>query len=94
MFKPVEVKALPDYKLHLRFADGTEGEVDLSDLAGRGVFRLWDDVRAFEGVYISSHGTIAWSDDVELCPDALYLRLTGMQAADVFSNLRDVNVDA
>ena len=41
MFKPIDVKALPGYKIWVRFADGTEGEADLSHLAGRGVFALW-----------------------------------------------------
>ena len=34
MFKLLEVTALPNYKLRLRYADGTEGEVDLSEFAG------------------------------------------------------------
>ena len=32
MFKPVDVRALPHYRLWLRYSDGMEGEVDLSDL--------------------------------------------------------------
>lgn len=31
---PVEVKALANYRIRLRYDDGTAGEVDLSDLAG------------------------------------------------------------
>ncbi len=48
MFKPVQVKALPDYKLWLKYSDGVAGEVDLSHLAGKGVFALWDDYAAFD----------------------------------------------
>jgi Protein of unknown function (DUF2442) len=36
MFKPIEVRPLSDYRVWIRFADGVEGEVDLSYLAGRG----------------------------------------------------------
>ena len=43
MLKPVEVRALDGYRLWLRYADGTEGEVDLSHLAGKGVFKVWSD---------------------------------------------------
>ena len=43
MFKPVGVRALSNYKLWLRYSDGAEGEVDLSEFAGRGVFKLWDE---------------------------------------------------
>ena len=94
MFKPLEVKALPDYKLWLRYSDGAEGEVDLSDFAGRGVFRLWNDYSAFEGVYIGEQGQIAWSNEIDMCPDALYLRLTGKKPEEVFANLSEMGVDA
>lgn len=43
MPKPVEVKALANYRIWLRYDDGTEGEVDLSDLAGRGAFKAWEE---------------------------------------------------
>jgi hypothetical protein len=94
MFKLLEVKALPDYKLRLRYTDGTEGEVDLSDFAGRGVFKLWNDYSAFEGVYIGAQGQIAWSDEIDMCPDALYLRLTEKRPEEVFPNLSEMGVDA
>jgi hypothetical protein len=37
--RPVEVRARLGFRLWLRYDDGTAGEVDLSDFAGRGVFR-------------------------------------------------------
>ncbi|PYQ57468.1 MAG: DUF2442 domain-containing protein, partial [Acidobacteria bacterium] len=37
MPKAVEVEALSDYRIWIRFDDGIAGEVDLSHLAGRGV---------------------------------------------------------
>lgn len=94
MCKPVEVKALSDYRLWLRYSDGTEGEVDLSEFAGRGVFRLWDEHDSFEKVRIGAQGQLAWSEEVEMCPDALYLRLTGKTPEEVFPNLSEMKVDA
>ena len=47
------------------------GELDLSHLAGRGVFAAWDEPGCFERVHIAPHRAIAWSDELELCPDAL-----------------------
>ncbi len=32
----------------------------------------------FEKVHVTEHRSIAWDDQIELCPDALYLQLTGM----------------
>ncbi|HUG91619.1 MAG TPA: DUF2442 domain-containing protein [Planctomycetaceae bacterium] len=88
MFKPVEVKPLPGHRLHIRYADGIEGEVDLSHLAGKGVFACWSDPGVFESVSIGPGGEIRWSDQVDLCPDALYLEITGRSPEEVFPNLR------
>ena len=75
--KPVEVKALEGYRLWIKYSDGVEGVVDLSDLVGKGVFALWKDYREFHKVYIGPGGAIAWGGEIDLCPDALYLRITG-----------------
>ena len=86
--RPVAVKAVAPYRLWLRFDDGVEGEVDVSDLAGKGVFQAWKDAAFFSGVRLVPHGALRWSDDIELCPDALYLRLTGRKAEDIMPGLR------
>ena len=88
MFKPIEVKALQDYKLWVKYADGAEGEVDLSHLVGKGVFALWNDYAAFEKVYIGSHGEIAWSDEIDICPDKVYGDITGKTPEELFPNLK------
>lgn len=84
MFQPTDVKPLPGYQLWIAYSDGSEGEVDLSDLAGKGVFALWDEPGAFEKVSITPWRSIGWSDEVELCADALYLRLTGKEPEEAF----------
>jgi hypothetical protein len=94
MIKLLEVRPLTGYKLRLRFADGTEGEVDLSKSAGRAVFEVWEDRSAFEGVHIGKFGQVAWSDELEMCADALYLRLTDKKPEEVFPNLSEMVVDA
>ena len=94
MCKTVAVKALSGFRLWLRYSDGVEGEIDLSDLAGKGVFRVWDDLKVFEQVRLGEHGEIAWNDEVELCPDALYLKLTGKRPEEVFPNLREMSINA
>lgn len=94
MPRPVEVQARPNYRLWLRYDDGTEGEVDLSDMVGRGVFKAWDDVAFFEAVRIAQHGSLVWGGDIDLCPDAVYLRLTGKSPEEVFPTLNKPQVDA
>ena len=73
----VEAQPRAGYRIWLRYSDGAAGEVDLSDLAGRGVFRAWNDRDFFNSVHVAPHGAIAWDDEIELCADALYGRLTG-----------------
>ncbi|MCP4935473.1 MAG: DUF2442 domain-containing protein [bacterium] len=94
MHKPIEVRALPGYKIWLRYDDGAQGEVDLSEYAGKGVFVLWNDYKAFEKVYIGEADQIAWSEEIDMCPDSMYMKLTGKKAEDVFPNLKEVQVNA
>ena len=82
------VKVLESYRLELVFADGARGVVDLSNLVGKGVFALWCDHRAFEQVRIGSSGELVWGDQIDLCPDSMYLRATGKRPEDVFPALR------
>ena len=50
----VEVRALEPYRIWLRYDDGV---VDLSHLAGKGVFTVWDDHSFFAGVRLGSWRT-------------------------------------
>ena len=78
----VEVRPLARYRVWLRYQDGTEGEVDLSHLAGKGVFSVWEQEGVFARVKLGPHGQIEWPGEVDLCPDALYLTLTGKRPED------------
>lgn len=83
--RPTAVKALPGYKLWIRFGDGVEGEADLSNLVGKGVFAVWNDAEEFEKVKLGPGSAITWSDEIELCGDALYLRITGKSPEEAFA---------
>lgn len=88
MRKITHVEVLQAYRLALTFDDDTAGTVDLSGLAGRGVFACWNDAAVFGRVRIGSSGELVWGDQVDLCPDALYLKVTGKQPEEVFPVLR------
>ncbi len=88
MVQPVLVRPLQDYRLYLEFSDGTKGEVDLSDLAGKGVFAAWNDYSFFEKAHLGPNREIQWDDYIELCADSLYLRLTGKSPEELFPKLR------
>ncbi len=84
MFRIVAAEPRGLYRVWLKYEDGAAGEVDLSHLAGRGVFQVWDEPGVFEKVYVGSSGDLCWSEDLDLCPDALYMKLTGKTVAEVF----------
>jgi hypothetical protein len=76
---PKKIKPLKNYSLWIQYSDGTEGEVHLSHLVGKGVFKAWEEENLFDKVYIDSETkAIAWNETLELCPDSLYLKLKGM----------------
>jgi hypothetical protein len=83
-----EAEPLEKYRLFLRFDDGVSGVVDLSDIAGRGVFEAWKREGIFEQVRITKVGALEWPGELDLCPDSLYLKLTGKQPEDIFPDLR------
>lgn len=87
MYKIKNVTVLQEYKVKLEYSDGTQGIIDLSYLVGKGVFSLWDDYENFQNVKIGSSGELIWSDQVDLCPDSLYLKITQKKPEELFANL-------
>lgn len=88
MHRVSSVKVLKGYRLDLCFADGTRGTADLSGLPRRGVFALWSDYAEFEKTRIGDTGELVWPDQVDLCPDFLYLSATGRKPEEAFPGLR------
>ena len=75
--KIVACRALPHYRIWIRFDDGLEGEVDLSELVGKGVFAAWESVEFFHRVHVDpkTH-TVTWEDEIDLDPYVLREKLT------------------
>ena len=95
MIKIIEAHALDLYRLYVRFSDGAEGEVDLSALAGQGVFVAWNDPAFFKRVQISSSGrSLEWDERIDLSADSLYLNLTGKTVQELFPKLESEGVRA
>lgn len=68
------VKALPDFQLHVRFIDGTEGLVDMAALIqspGAGVFAALADPALFAQAHVE-YGAVTWPGEIDLAPDAMY----------------------
>jgi hypothetical protein len=68
----LQVSATDDYKLKLVFSNGEKGIYDCSDLLGFGVFQELNDKNYFKKAQVV-HGTVAWPNDQDICPDTLYM---------------------
>ena len=80
MNRPNKVEAQSGFRIRVAYPDGAEGVIDLSADVGRGVFAPLSDEAFFQTVHIGRYGQIAWSDDIEICPDAAYQEITGRMA--------------
>jgi Protein of unknown function (DUF2442) len=75
----VEVYPLDGYRLRLRFEDGAEGVIDVSQLVPfTGVFAPLRDRTEFLSVRVNPElGTLCWPSGADLDPDVLYSLVTG-----------------
>lgn len=87
--KITAARSLPDFRLELRFDNGESGVVDLSSYAGRGVCAAWNTPGLFEQVQVTDEGAVEWPGEIDFCPDALYLRMTGQRPEQLFPALGD-----
>lgn len=79
LHRVTEVEPLDGYRLRVRFEDGVGGVVDVSALAGHGVFAAWTDPKFFERVTVDDRsGTIVWPNGADIAPDSLYARIRGV----------------
>jgi Protein of unknown function (DUF2442) len=75
--------ALATYRIQVGFSDGAEGGADLSDFAADGVFNAWQADKFFAQAHLGPGRQIRWNDEIESCPDTVYLRLTGKTPEEV-----------
>jgi Protein of unknown function (DUF2442) len=69
-----EVEALPGFRLHVCFNDGTEGTVELKSFlnsASAGVFAVLRDESLFRQAQITL-GAVTWPGELDLAPDAMH----------------------
>ncbi|MCK6570203.1 DUF2442 domain-containing protein [Myxococcota bacterium] len=82
---PEIVEAIPigGHRLRLRFSDGVEGEVDVSEVvAFRGVVAALKNPVFFEQVAVDeTWGTVTWPGDLDLAPEPLCDRIVQGAAA-------------
>ena len=94
MPKLLKVEPRKGYHIYVEYDDGASGEVDLSDVAGKGVFKAWEDRAFFERVHITPFRAIGWSDELDICANQVYFDLTGKTPEEMMPGLRAQPVDA
>lgn len=80
LYDVVAVEARPGFKVWVRFENGVEGEADLSDLVGRGVFERWtaNPAEFAEASVDPESGTVMWPGGLDVAPDRLYSQVLPM----------------
>ncbi len=76
-WRVVEARPLDGCRLHVRFVDGLEGEVDMSALvrsSTAGVFARLADPFLFAQVFVE-HGVVTWPGEIDLAPDAMHAEI-------------------
>ncbi|BBB91505.1 DUF2442 domain-containing protein [Methylomusa anaerophila] len=68
------VTPLDDYELLLEFNTGEKRIFDVKPLLDKPVFQPLRNKELFKKVHIVFDYTIAWNDDIDMCPDNLYLQ--------------------
>ena len=81
------VEALEKYKLKVSFLDGIHGVYDISDVAEKGVFKIWDIDNNFFNVFINKEsGAISWPGEIEIDTINAYCTIKGISPDKLFNN--------
>ena len=76
-----DMRYVEDFRVWLRFQDGTEGEVDLSDELWGDVFEPLKDINYFRTVRLDRElDTICWENGSDFAPESLYRMVTSVPA--------------
>ena len=66
------VKPLDDFFLLLEFSNNEQRIFDVKSLFDKPVYKPLQDKELFEKVHIIYDYTIAWNEQIDMCPDSLY----------------------
>ncbi len=81
MWRMVSVRAVPEYRLEVEFADGVRGTVDLSKELWGPMFEPLRGPARFAEVRLDAFGAPCWPNGADLAPDAIYEDLKASSAA-------------
>lgn len=76
----IDLKPLDNFQLWLKYSNGKEGTIDLSDVAHTELFSDWHQPGGFDAAKIGEYGEVYWTPDANLCADSLYLDLLAQES--------------
>tara|TARA_B110000008_G_scaffold206456_1_gene205065 strand:+ start:1815 stop:2021 length:207 start_codon:yes stop_codon:yes gene_type:complete len=68
--------------------------VELFGFVGKRVFAAWNNPDIFGQASLAEAGHPEWPGGLDLCPDFLYMQLTGKRPEQVFPALKDIPAHA
>lgn len=69
----IQVQPLPNYTLMAQFATGEWRRFNMVSYLQYPAFSALKDPAFFQRAHVE-HGTVVWTDEIDLSPDTLYLR--------------------
>lgn len=83
--KIISIEAVKKYILKISFNDGVSGVYDVSDLRGKGVFKLWDEEDNFFKVFINDEsGAVSWPGEMDIDTLNAYCSIKGISPNQFF----------
>jgi hypothetical protein len=74
----IDASYVGGYKIHLKYADGVEGTIDLEDELWGEVFEPLRDLNQFKAFRLDSElDTLVWPTGADLAPEFLYASVSG-----------------
>jgi hypothetical protein len=84
--KIISIEAIEKYKLKILFNDETSGIYDVSDLAGKGVFKVWEQNDQFFKVFVDKEsGAISWPGGIDIDTLSAYCSIKGISPDKYFN---------
>lgn len=79
-WKVTDLTVTTPYCLHVTFADGTTGSIDMSRERFEGVFAPLADPEFFARAHVED-GVVVWPNGADIAPDAMYDEIVAQRAA-------------
>lgn len=76
----IEAEYRGDFRIHLRFSDGSAGTVDFAPWIQGPVFEPLKDPGFFKRFFVDG-GTVSWPNGADIAPETLYEELRAQGAA-------------